>query len=61
MEGTNKALSLIIYWLIDWLTFLPSNSWGPLVNTLSTEDGSANVTKPNPLWIKIRKTLGTLK
>lgn len=31
------------------LTFLPSNSWGPFVSTLSTLEGSANVTNPKPL------------
>ncbi|KFM60536.1 hypothetical protein X975_18381, partial [Stegodyphus mimosarum] len=28
--------------------FLPSSSWVPLANTLSTLVGSANVTKPKP-------------
>lgn len=36
------------------LTFLPSNSWGPFVSTLSTLEGSANVTNPKPLSIRER-------
>lgn len=36
---------------MEWLlTFLPSNSCGPLTSTLSTLDESANVTKPKPLF-----------
>src|SRR6218665_2442035 len=39
----------------ETLTFLPSNSWGLFIRTLSTLAESVNVTKPKPLFEYMRK------